>query len=234
MSESNIEKAIEKVIEIPLTQDEETMTKYIESVEVEDDEQEIVAEVMDILFNSIQIEDDESTPVENEESSVISDEEYESLQLQETNDGKRDGLTEVEKAIVREKHPDWPDEIIDAICSWKEYEVLDKANLKLEYINGRPCLIRTDIDMEQKDAKGRTNRERMEKGLAPIGSDGKPINLHHIGQRTDSPLAELTTTEHQENDHDLHPYQGATEVHGEGNNWQTERENHWVTRSKQN
>ena len=152
----------------------------------------------------------------------------------DANEGKRDGLTEEEKAKVREEHPDWPDEIIDAISSWKEYEVLNKANLKLEYINGRPCLIRTDIDMEQKDAKGRTNRERMEQGLAPIGSDGKPINLHHIGQRADSPLAELTETEHQDNYTDLHPYQGPTEVHGEGNNWQTERENHWETRSKHN
>lgn len=152
----------------------------------------------------------------------------------DTDENERGGLTEKEKAKVREQHPEWPDEIIDAISSWKEYEVLNKANLKLEYINGRPCLIRTDIDMDQTDAKGRTNRERMEQGLAPIGSDGKPINLHHIGQRADSPLAELTETEHQENYSELHPYKGPTEVHEEGNNWQVERESHWKTRSNQN
>lgn len=37
--------------------------------------------------------------------------------------------------------------------------------LHCEYINGKPCLVRNDIDMEQKDHKGRTNRERMEQGV---------------------------------------------------------------------
>lgn len=30
-----------------------------------------------------------------------------------------------------------------------------------------------------KDVMGRTNLDRMKKGLAPLGPDGKSINLHH-------------------------------------------------------
>ena len=36
----------------------------------------------------------------------------------------------------------------------------------------------------------------MERELAPIGPDGKSFELHHIGQRTDSPLAILTHSQH--------------------------------------
>jgi hypothetical protein len=32
----------------------------------------------------------------------------------------------------------------------------------------------------------------MEQGLAPIAQNGETIQLHHIGQKPDSPLAELT------------------------------------------
>jgi len=44
----------------------------------------------------------------------------------------------------------------------------------------------------------------MQAGLAPIGPDGKSINLHHMLQSADSPLAELTTTFHQQNSRAIH------------------------------
>lgn len=162
--------------------------------------------------------------------------EMKSLTNSEANENKHEGLTDDEKSKVREAHPDWPDEIIDAIGSWKEYEIYDKANLKVENVNGKPCLIRTDIDMDQKDIKGKTNQERMEDGLAPLDKNGKPIELHHIGQHADSPLAELTFEEHHCNGNDsiLHDKTKETEVHGAGNNWNSEREVHWETRSQQN
>ena len=34
-------------------------------------------------------------------------------------------------------------------------------------------------------------------GDAPIGDDGKPVELHHRGQNADSPLDEMTSTEHR-------------------------------------
>jgi hypothetical protein len=55
------------------------------------------------------------------------------------------------------------------------------------------------IDPDLKDVRGRTNLERMQNGLAPIGPDQKPINLHHMTQTAQGPIAELTQSFHQEN-----------------------------------
>ncbi len=38
----------------------------------------------------------------------------------------------------------------------------------------------------------------MEEGLAPIGPDGKSINLHHMLQSQDGPIAEVTQTFHSQ------------------------------------
>ncbi len=152
----------------------------------------------------------------------------------ETKEDKREGLTEDEKSKVKEVHSDWSDEVIDKIGLWDEYEIYDNANLQYADIDGKPCLIRTDIDMEQKDAFGRTNKERMEDGLAPLDQNGNRVELHHVGQKADSPLAELTLEEHHCNGNDtiLHDKTKETEVHGEGNNWDNERRNHWENRAK--
>ncbi|WP_302273020.1 HNH/ENDO VII family nuclease, partial [Brachyspira aalborgi] len=130
----------------------------------------------------------------------------------------------------------WSNEIVNAIGSWKEYKIYKKAGLVQAEINGKKCLIKPDIDMEQKSIdpfRGKmTNAERMEKGLAPLDKNGKPIQLHHIGQRPDSPLAELTFEQHRTggNHTILHDNSKPTEVHGDGNQWDPERENHWKNR----
>lgn len=54
------------------------------------------------------------------------------------------------------------------------------------------------------DKQGRTNVQRMEQGLAPIGRDGKSVNIHHIGQTNSGPVMEITATEHQKNYSNLH------------------------------
>lgn len=48
------------------------------------------------------------------------------------------------------------------------------------------------------------NIARMRQGKAPIGTDGKPVNLHHMTQRNDSSIAELTQTFHQQNSQIIH------------------------------
>lgn len=45
---------------------------------------------------------------------------------------------------------------------------------------------------------GRTNLERMADGLTPYGTDGKKLNLHHMTQRNQSAIAELTHTMHKD------------------------------------
>ena len=60
------------------------------------------------------------------------------------------------------------------------------------------------INPNKKDARGRTNLERMQKGLAPLGPDGKSINLHHMTQRNESSIAEVTQTFHKDNSSVIH------------------------------
>jgi len=60
------------------------------------------------------------------------------------------------------------------------------------------------IDPNRVDHLGRTNIERMEKGLAPIGPDGESIELHHLIQSDDSPLAEVEASFHARNGRVLH------------------------------
>lgn len=49
-----------------------------------------------------------------------------------------------------------------------------------------------------------TNLERMASGRAPIGNDGRPINLHHMTQTQGGAIAEVTQTFHQKNFGTIH------------------------------
>lgn len=71
--------------------------------------------------------------------------------------------------------------------------------------NGTRVYQRNDlIDAALVDARGRTNLERMQGGLASIGPDGKPLNLHYTIQSADGPLAEMTATFHQQKSRVIH------------------------------
>lgn len=154
---------------------------------------------------------------------------------------KNEGLTEEEKAKIKEE-TGWSGEIIDNIKNMKQYEVLKSASLKEAEINGRKCLIKENIDFDYTDEDGVSNRDRMARGLAPLDSKtGKPIELHHLGQKVDSPLVELTEEEHRTGEYEdgkknqslWHDNTVETEVHGEGNNWDQERKAHWKERLAQ-
>ena len=143
---------------------------------------------------------------------------------------KKEGLTEEEKQKIKEE-TGWSDEIIDNIKNMKQYEILKNAGLIEVEINGRKCLIKENIDLDFTDKDGISNRERMKRGLPPLDSKtGKPIELHHLGQKADSPLVELTEEEHRTGDYEggkknqslWHDNTKGTEVHGEGNNWEPE------------
>ena len=157
----------------------------------------------------------------------------------ETSEGDTDayentheGLTQEEKAKIKEE-TGWSDEIINAIGSMKEYEIYKNAGLIEAEIGGKKCLIRDDIDWNQKDAMGRTNKERAEQGLSPISKDGKVIELHHIGQHTNSPLAELTQEEHRGkgNDSILHDKTKESEIDRQA--FGNERSSHWESRANE-
>ena len=65
--------------------------------------------------------------------------------------------------------------------------------------NGNRVYQRNDlIDPYRIDTKeGLSNLELMKNGRAPKGVDGKPINLHHLIQRNEGGIAEMTQTFHQ-------------------------------------
>ena len=112
------------------------------------------------------------------------------------NEATNEIISEAERQQMKNESG-WSDEIIDSIRSMKEFEIYQKAGLKEADINGRKSLVRDDIDWYQKDSMGRTNIERAQNGLSPINKNGDTVEIHHIGQRNDGPLAELTPEEHR-------------------------------------
>jgi hypothetical protein len=125
------------------------------------------------------------------------------------------------------------DETIDAMANDAEGQIYLNANLEPSQVNGKEVLIRTDIDPDQVDAKGDTNLQRMQNGKAPLDKDGNPIELHHIGQKQDSALAELTPAQHRGNGNDcvLHDKNKESEI--DRANFDKERQAHWKARAEQ-
>jgi len=159
--------------------------------------------------------------------------ERESMSQTESKEGDSDtenkGLSEEEKQQIKNE-TGWSDEIINSIRSMEEYRIYKDAGLQEVEINGRKCLVRNDIDWEQEDSMGRTNKERAEAGLSPINKDGDIIELHHIGQKKEGPLAELTPDEHRgkENYSILHDTYKESEIDRVAFN--EERISHWKER----
>lgn len=138
-----------------------------------------------------------------------------------------------------DENSEYSDEVNDKISSEDELEIYQRAGLKEENIDGRTCLIRDDIDMDYVDPKsGMTNQELMEKGRAPYDSKtGERIELHHIGQEYDSPLAELTAdSEHGQHYSTLHTKETESWRNDEQKNNRynnIDRPQHWKSRVKE-
>jgi hypothetical protein len=100
-------------------------------------------------------------------------------------------------------------------------------------------LIRT-IDLNYKSelaGKTVTNLERMKQGYAAIDPvSGKPFQLHHIGQKVDSPLAILSQYEHTGggNNTILHDPNIKEGVHSLISNaeWETQKVEFWQSMAK--
>ncbi|WP_447957866.1 HNH/ENDO VII family nuclease [Vreelandella sp. EE7] len=71
---------------------------------------------------------------------------------------------------------------------------------------GAPSFVDRSVhrSIRQKINDGWTNVDLMRQGYAPIGSDGKQMNLHHILGQESGPMVELTTTTHQNFSRQLH------------------------------
>jgi filamentous hemagglutinin len=100
--------------------------------------------------------------------------------------------------------------------------------------NGNKVYQRDDlIDPNYVDPKtGMTNLELMQSGRAPIGPDGSPINLHHMLQTQDGPVAELTQTFHQQNYSAIHINAGSNLPSGINRSlFNTWRSQYWMNRA---
>lgn len=188
------------------------------------------------LMEGSDTSDDELMENAPDESNIEDSQEAETTDDTDSNED-----SEVDAEAVRteiNEKSDYSAEVNDRISSVEELEVYQNANLKEETVDGRICLVRDDIDMEYVDPKtGSTNQELMEKGRAPYDAKtGERIELHHIGQESDSPLAELTAdSEHGDYYSALHTKEGESwrndsKKNNHYNN--VERPDHWKARVK--
>lgn len=135
-------------------------------------------------------------------------------------------MTTQEQQIVRLR-TGWPMEVIEYIASMEEAEIYMRAGLQARQIGGRWALCRTDINWADYSIRRNTwlktspqqglknyeewvdynNADLIGEGFPPRDPNGDPYELHHIGQRQDSPFAELTWAEHmgEGNNVVLHP-----------------------------
>ncbi|WP_297248294.1 HNH/ENDO VII family nuclease [uncultured Brachyspira sp.] len=133
-----------------------------------------------------------------------------------------------------EENSPFSKEINDNIRSKEELDIYKNAPLKEGEVNGKATLERTDIDYKQIDEDiGKTNLELMKDGYAPLDKNGNPIELHHIGQKSDYPLAELTKQEHRgkENNTILHDVKKESEI--DRDKFNKERSDYWKARAEQ-
>lgn len=136
------------------------------------------------------------------------------------------GLTMNEAAVIQQESK-LPLEFIRSFHSVDEYNVYKEAGLQLTKVNGQWAFVQ-DIDWNFTDELGRTNVQRVEAGLNPIDLTGRSYEVHHIGQKQNSPLAILTSKQHRSNYSILHTNTGSSvgEVdHGVA--WQQQKQAFW-------
>lgn len=82
----------------------------------------------------------------------------------------------------------------------------------IEYDVSRKVYQRNDINFNYLDKDtGESNLQRMLRGNAPIGRDGRPLELHHILQKEAGPMVEIHEFTHKEYKRILHGLKGSGE-----------------------
>lgn len=172
------------------------------------------------------------------EGKELKNEKLDSKKLDSTKLEKNELTQEQKDQIKMEQH--WSDKVINSIRSMEEYEKVYKpANLYEQKVDGRTCLVK-NIDMDYVSPKtGLTNREAMAKGMSPCDAKtGERLELHHMGQNYDAPLAELCeNSEHGDgNDKILHDknvesWRNDPQLKNQYQN--VDRPNHWKERAEE-
>ena len=139
-------------------------------------------------------------------------------------EAKQTGFTMNQYAKIQQE-TGYPLDVIKEFHNMEEYQVFKDAHLEPKMVGNKSALIKTDIDLNRVDAKGRTNLQRMKQGLAPQDSQGISYELHHVGQRKDGTLAILSRAEHD--NPAIHGFLERSEAHAAGTNWDAERKAFW-------
>jgi len=118
-------------------------------------------------------------------------------------------LTESERKELQSR-TGWSSDIVDFIDSVDEANIYIKAGLKEAKIGGKAALVRSDIawsayncrkaegDFKDPEAwHDYNNADLIGEGYPPYDDLGYAYELHHIGQKPNSPFAELTYNEHR-------------------------------------
>ena len=141
--------------------------------------------------------------------------------------GTKGGLSLNEVAIIQ-KESKYPMEIIERFNNMAQYKESKEIGLFPEMINSRTALVRR-IDFDYVDKNGMTNLQRMSIGKPALDPTGKPYELHHLGQKVDSPLAILTHEEHvgKENNKIWHVLTSGFENPSSQKEWAAIRKEFW-------
>ncbi len=110
-------------------------------------------------------------------------------------------------------------DFIRSLRSMDEYNIYKNAGLverRLE--TGERVLLPKGFNFDFVDPHTKmTNLELMANGYNPVDAEGIKYEWHHVGQKTDSPLALLTKAQHHDNHGILHLNGELSEVHTPGN-----------------
>lgn len=137
------------------------------------------------------------------------------------------GLT-MNQAAQIQKDSKLPLEFIKNFHSLDEYQVYKNAGLQISKVNGKFAYTqKVDWDFVGDVEDGRTNAQRVLDGLSPLDSTGKAYEIHHIGQKADSPFAILTNKQHHGNYSTIHANTGAESSLIDRNAFNKERIQFW-------
>ena len=142
--------------------------------------------------------------------------------------GTKGGLTMSEVAKIQVES-NYPIELIMKFNSMEQYNIVKNAGHTSQMVNGKTALVR-NIDLYYIDEiTGKSNLQLMQNGKAPLDPTGIPYELHHIGQKKDSPLAILTQAEHRQNGNNTiwHILTEGFENPSKDPGWQTIKSEFW-------
>lgn len=147
-----------------------------------------------------------STKIENKKLLI---KQNDSIQVEDTLIDKGDDTTK----RSRDSHENsYSQEVIDSCASQEELDYyIENGYIEIE-IEGKKVLVPKDLDLSRVDEDGKTNLERMKEGKPPLDKNGKPYNLHHIGQNKNGPFALIPEDDHRGMDSYLHDKSKSSEV----------------------